>query len=224
MTLPSQRYPRDPWMNRLAGGNNSDMNWHGRQVPATHNVIAVFDDLAHARHAIEVLERAGIDAGDIALLGPSAEIAEDMTEERRAPGSWWRLASGVGVGALTGLVAGLLVGWISAVFFTDGRLTASLITGAVAGMIGGSLFGAMASLALGDAWELAHEHVPGRVAVNVGSDDERTIQRAHTRLEHQDPIRLMDFDDTDITKRDDTTWIIDLLEETQPAAPGPLTN
>jgi len=199
------------------------MNWHGRQLPATHNVIATFDDVDRARHAIEVLERSGIDSGDIALLGPAAVVADRTTRDRKPVASKLRIARGMLTGALLGLAIGTLVGWISGALFTDGRLVAAILTGALAGLVGGSLFGAMSALSLGDAWEMTQVPGSGAVAVNVGSDDARTIARAHARLEHERPTRVQDFDDIDLGRTPETRWVVDLIDAQNPTA-GPYTN
>lgn len=200
------------------------MNWHGRELPATHNVIAVFDDLPKARHAIEVLERAGIDAGDIALIGASAQQAQDRTRERKPKWSWMRIGSGVLRGAGIGLALGMLIGWISGMLFTDGEVVAALVTGAAAGMIGGGLFGAMAGLALGDAWEMSQEDVAGPVAINVGSDNLDTIKRAHEKLEHESAREVIDFDEQELHSKQEIRWVVDLIEAESASNRGPLTN
>lgn len=200
------------------------MNWHGRELPAPHNVIAVFDDLPKARHAIEVLERAGIDAGDIALLGPAAEAAQQRTRERKPKWSWIRIGTGVARGGGLGLVIGLLIGWISGMLFTDGQLVAALATGGAAGFLGGALFGAMAALSLGDAWEMSQEDVAGPIVLSVGSDDPETVRKAHEKLEHEATDQLVDFDEDELEDKPEMRWVIDLIEAESASNRGPLTN
>jgi hypothetical protein len=200
------------------------MNWHGREVPATHNVIAIFGDLPQARHAIEVLERAGIDAGDIALLGDTAEEADRRAEHHLPKGPFLSIGRGMLLGAVGGACISALVAWIATALFYNGRIVIGVITGAIVGLVGGSLFGAMAGISLGDAWEMSYEPVHGRVAVNVGSDDVKTIERAHERLERQAPITVVDFDDADLDNGTAGSWIRAVITATRRPDRRPLAN
>jgi hypothetical protein len=200
------------------------MNWHGRKIPATHNVLAVFTDIEQARHAVGVLQRAGIDAGDIALLGPGAAIAERRASERKPPRAWAKIGGGLAIGALVGMLLGLAVGALVGVMFLDGNSVAALTTAGAAGLVGGSLYGAMRGIGLGDAWEMSQETAPGQVAINVGSDDEHDIAKAKEKLEAEEPMRLTEFDEADLKGNANTRWIRELLETTPSPSPGPISN
>lgn len=105
-----------------------------------HNVIATFGDVADARRAVQALERAGIESGDVVLHGGETDpLSGRQARERdlqvtghvakRAAGGWV-------VGAVLGAAA--MIGVLN-VIGVEPRLGAS-IAGGIAGAL---LFGAI---------------------------------------------------------------------------------
>ena len=85
---------------------------------ADFNVIGVFPDMAAARKAMDALERAGIDAVHISLLGPGAEEASARADTRErdenvAVDMGKRTGVGVAAGAAAGGIAGLIAGAVA---------------------------------------------------------------------------------------------------------------
>ena len=85
---------------------------------AEFNVIGVFPDMVAARKAMDALERAGIDAVHISLLGPRAEEASSRADTRErdenvAVDVGKRTGIGAAAGAAAGGIAGLIAGAVA---------------------------------------------------------------------------------------------------------------
>jgi hypothetical protein len=171
----------------------------------SHNVLAVFPDMDAARQAIDGLERAGIDAGHISLLGPGAEREAgdtDTTERdveatghvggRALAGGAAGTAAGGAVGFLAGLVAFSIPG-VGPVI--GAGVWAATAAGAIGGGAVGGVLGGISSVGMTPAWELTHGHVRGgRVVVGVHSEDEEEMGRAEESLRKLDPVAIERFD------------------------------
>lgn len=172
---------------------------------ASHNVIACYPDMDGARAGVEALERAGVNASNISLLGPAAEEAaeEPDTAERderlMQKGGRATLGGagvGAGVGGALGFLAGVAAFGIPGVGpVIGGGILAATIGGAAAGGGVGFTAGAMAQLKQSEAWELTLQDVrEGNVVVGAHSDDPEDLEKAVDVLEGTGPEQLVRFD------------------------------
>ncbi len=132
---------------------------------APYDVVGSFADLHAAQEAMTRIGRSGIEAGRVSLVGePVREAAADLDTSDRDG----NVVDSVGKRMFTGMAAGGVVG--GAVGLLAGAaLGAPEIGAAAAGIAAGGAVGGMtsgvASIDLGDDWELTHESdVAGRGA------------------------------------------------------------
>jgi len=179
----------------------------GERRFASHNMIAVYPTVEAAREAVTRLERKGIEAGNIELLGAGAEGADEPqtnVEQRRADMAMTgkvgrRSAVGIVIGAVVGaVVVGLAALIADAIFDLPGP------TGTVVGMgaLGGALFGGFGGLFYGgatglpvsDAWSETFEAVKeGQTAVAVHSQQADQVEDALDALRDTGATRLSKF-------------------------------
>jgi isoaspartyl peptidase/L-asparaginase-like protein (Ntn-hydrolase superfamily) len=172
---------------------------------APHNVVAVFPGMQQAREAIDALERGGIDAAEVSLLGPAAEEAAEHLDTRdRDAGMAERVGSRATVGAVAGGATGGLAGFLAglAAFAIPGvgpvlgaGVWAATIGGAVAGGSVGGVIGGYSALDMNEAYELTFESVrAGRVVVGVHSEDPANVQKGEEILRKLDPLGVDRFE------------------------------
>ncbi|HEY8490851.1 MAG TPA: low temperature-induced protein [Dehalococcoidia bacterium] len=173
---------------------------------AAYNVVAVFPDMAAARDAILALERAGIEAQEISLLGRRAQeaeaeaqtevadrdagVARDVTKAAAAG-----TAAGTAAGGALGFLAGALAFGIPGVGPVVGAgIWAATLGGAITGGSIGGLVGGTAALPQNEAWELTYESVKaGHVVVGVHSQEKADVDAAAQTLDSLAPLRLERF-------------------------------
>ena len=173
-----------------------------RERLAEHNVVATFPDMHRARDAIMALERAGVEADNISLLGRAGdEVANEPDPAERDAGvtkdvtkaALAGTAVGGAVGGIAGFIAGALAFGIPGIgpVVGSGIWAATLGAAGVGGPIGGLVAGA-AALGESEAWESTyHESVrAGRVVVAVHADDRQHLDRATEVLRGQEPATL----------------------------------
>lgn len=171
---------------------------------AAHNVIATFPDPAHARKAVDALERAGIDAGNIVLSGPAIEEADSHAATRRRDARVTRrvatrAATRAVLGLVVGTMAGAGVGLLVVAVADAGALALSLavIGGAFGGGVLGVMTGGISALPMTEAWDLTYDAVrQGRAVIGVHSEDPGDVEKAVGALSHVQPVRLERFDRT----------------------------
>jgi len=172
---------------------------------AEFNVIGVFPDMVAARKAMDALERAGVDAVHISLLGPRAEEASSRADTRErdenvAVDVGKRTGIGAAAGAAAGGIAGLIAGAVAFAIPGVGPvigagLWAAAAGGALAGGAVGGVIGGVSAVGLNEAWELTYQSVrAGRVLVGVHSDDVRVVERSAGVLRGKNPISVDRFD------------------------------
>jgi hypothetical protein len=151
-------------------------------------VAARFAALPDAREGIVALQRAGVDADDIQLLGdqavdagrPSSPSPVDRRTTRFVAGRVITGAAlGAGIGAVAGVVAGLV---LIAVADIASAAWAVVLCALVLGMLGAAV-GAFVSVergvGFGDAWPTTFESgADGEVWVAVYTRDRETANRA----------------------------------------------
>jgi len=159
-------------------------------VEAAHNVLAIFDDLVTARRAMLHLERAGVAADSIALLGARPEhtgteavrATTELTQHNDADASAGAVDTGA-IGALTALIVPGIGPALAAGIWTVGGAASGGVIGGVAG-IGGS-----------DAWRETYLAVEtGRVVVGVHTDDADQADLGEHALSTLGPVSLRRFD------------------------------
>jgi hypothetical protein len=163
-------------------------------VRAPHNAVAAVDGLAAARQMIAALEKAGIEANHISLLGAQkadrgSEVSPEAAHEAGGEvehGSMRGAAIGAGVAGLTGAAIGIP---------GVGPLVAAGIWAVFGGGVGAAI-GGVSSLGLSQAWEQTFEAVrAGNVAVGVHSDDPEEVASAVEVMEGLEPLSTNRFDD-----------------------------
>lgn len=164
-----------------------------RQQFAQFNVVASYPDLEHARVAITALERKGIEAGDISLVGPAVDEAkapasgdEQLEQDMETSGEVGKRAV---AGGAAGTVAGALLG--AAAFAIPGvgpaiggGILAAALGGGLAGGAVGGFWGGASGLPVNEQWEETFARVgEGGACVAVHTDDEGELQTALAALE-----------------------------------------
>jgi hypothetical protein len=176
-----------------------------RPALAPHNVVAVLPGMAEARKALDALERGGIDAAEISLLGPTVEEAAEQVDTReRDAGVAARVGARAAVGAAAGGATGGLAGFIAglAAFAIPGvgpvlgaGVWAATIGGAVAGGSVGGVIGGYSAVDMSEAYELTYESVrAGRVVVGVHSEDPAHVDKGEEILGKLEPLTTDRFD------------------------------
>lgn len=162
-------------------------------VRAAHNVVAAFDGLESAREAVLALERAGVAADAVALLGartdPESNQIDDAPTEADLP---VRIVSG----AATGAVGAGAIGALTALVIPGiGPVLAAGIW-AVAGATAGGVIGGVSGMGGSEAWRQTFTAIEsGNVAVGVHSNDPEVVDLGHETLAGLDPLAINRFED-----------------------------
>lgn len=170
---------------------------------AEYNVIADFADGAGARQAIMDLERHGVEAGRISLLGVDqvrsgrAEGDEMRMKDRAAAG---QVGSRVVLGAAAGALVVALVAWGIAAAFTEGepgRLIIAALGGAIVGSLLGGLWAGYSNVPVSaEAVEETYDAdtTGGPTQLVVRTDDHDEFDRAMKALEGSGASKLSRID------------------------------
>lgn len=170
---------------------------------ADFNLIAVFPDMDSARHAINTLGRAGIEADDISLTGAAADAAANEEETAEADAAAMKhFVAGVGIGAVMGIIAGIVLGapiTLAVLKIIDLEITvASVIAGlalsALTCGIIGALLGHYYPANQAQPWELSFHRTTGGVRLGVHASEFQDTERARKALESQHPLDLYYLD------------------------------
>jgi hypothetical protein len=164
-------------------------------------LAARFTDATDARSAIEALQSAGIDGGDITLLSPFPDQSgrSSKTADRRMARY---LIRRVVVGVLTGIAAGILIGALAGavVIATTAPATAlrEVVAFAAVGIVIGAPLGAYIGFeragTLSDAWGTTFEDLEaGATWIGVKVGDAEVQQRARRTLQRQHPAELREL-------------------------------
>lgn len=167
---------------------------------STYQTRAQFRDMEAARRAIAALERAGVPASDIGLEGGLADKAAGQADTSHSDEAFMHEAEktvfggaaiGTGVGALVGLLAGLVfVGW------SWPGIAVTVAAGGAAGGGLGFVVNAMASMQQTDAAELTYHDVDdGELYVVVRTEDREDVRRAAARLRESGALSVEDGDE-----------------------------
>jgi hypothetical protein len=161
-------------------------------TPIHTMVVGVFDDLGHARAAIEDLRRAGFRDGQIGFLARSTERAPGTDPED------FNAVEGAGVGAAVGAGLGGVAGLtLAAAALTPigpallGGALATFLTSVAGGAAAGGLLGAVAGAGYTDddhRW-FEDELKRGRMLVTVHDADERSEEARDILRKHDGTIR-----------------------------------
>jgi hypothetical protein len=148
-------------------------------APGSSTVIGSFTDDAHARDAVQRLRAAGVADAAISVARRSATTqppAEMPTLARVFwSGFWWSIAGGA-VGALLGLIVGVL-GW--GLPGTPDNIAVQIASWAMFLHVAGALAGCYAALDTGDRFaHKADHHDASATLVRVRSNDAEASMRA----------------------------------------------
>ena len=179
-----------------------------RERLGTYNVVATYQDMEQARDAMAALQRAGIDGGDISVLGRQADEARAASEQDPSAGDTGVMGDvtkatlgGAAAGATAGGVAGFIAG---ALAFGIPGIGPVLGTGIWAATLGGATLGGgigahmagIAALSENPDWELTYQEAlrNERVLIAAHADDRADLDRAVEALRTTNPLSLEEFD------------------------------
>ena len=178
----------------------------GERRFASHNMIAVYPTVEAAREAVTRLERKGIEAGNIELLGAAAEGASEPQtnlEQRKADMAVTgqvgkRSAIGIVIGAVIGAVVIGLAALLADALFDLGPdevvAGGGALAGALFGGYAGLFYGGATGLPVSDAWSETFEAVKeGQTAVAVHSQQADQVEDALEVLRDTGATRLSRF-------------------------------
>jgi hypothetical protein len=175
-----------------------------RPKPLGHNVVATFDGMDAARRAMSQLERRGIDAVHISLIGETATEARSASETADTLNTHDTKIAGFLARRTFGLsfASAVALGTIGFIFgaFAHRPMSAryefgAAAVGALIGALCGFLFGGVLSLPVSRDWELTFESTTeGRVMVAVHADERSVAVVAVEVLGGQNPRALERYD------------------------------
>jgi hypothetical protein len=167
---------------------------------ATPTLAARFADTQSARSAIEALENAGVDGGEIELLGShvgAGSLGGDNEPSDRRTGRYIsrRLALGAAAGALAGMLGGLALALVLLAVTDDvsrvGVLWACVIVSVGIGTTLGTFLGLERSVGSSEAWPATfQDDAAGPVWVAVFTRNSEATARARHALLSRDPVEL----------------------------------
>ena len=169
-------------------------SWDGRSreiVGRRHREVAgTFEDGARARGAVDALQRAGVEAGEIKLVGDVVDreaASEDVAMRERAGMLHVALRALAGAiaggsfGGLAGFILGSLAYGLPSPMSTG--LWAFTLAGAIAVGSAGAVVAGIRSISLTEDWELSFTPEPGAVTVAVHAEDDEDLEFAMHLLE-----------------------------------------
>jgi hypothetical protein len=163
---------------------------------ADHNLVATYESSDEARAALTMLERHGVESGDIELFGPGMAAAREpiTNDEQRKVDLDTSGAVGRRVLKFVPVLA-LVLGVIGAVAGAQiGGKAVHTITGAVCGVVVGAalglFYGGYTKLPVNEEWGETFETTRGVVSVAVHSEDRSEIETALEALKGTAAKRL----------------------------------
>jgi hypothetical protein len=167
---------------------------------AEHNLLATYPDAEHARAALLRLERRGVEAADIEVLGPGSDPGgsaipvpvtndEQRTIDMNFTGA---VARRGGLGLAAGAALGALVAGVAAAVVAGGAapVVGSVVAGMMAGAALGFLYASYSGLPVNEQFEDTFDEVPGATTVAVHSADPHEIDVALDALRDTQAIGL----------------------------------
>jgi hypothetical protein len=179
----------------------------GERKFAPHNVIAVYPDVAQAREALTHLERKGIEAGNIELLGPGMEGADapqtndeqrgaDMavvTQVEKRSGTGFLLGAVIGIALFAAVMAVAHYAFDVGDTYTE-VLPMALVAGGILGGFAGFFYGGATGLPVSDAWGETFEAVRGgQTLVAVHSEQRDQVETAIEALRGTGATKVATF-------------------------------
>jgi hypothetical protein len=166
------------------------------------DLVALHPDARAARATIERLSRAGIDGGDIAMIGSTEVVTAGRYADRQTDlGSTLHLGGRVVRGILWGLLPGACFGALLlalATAPTPAVLAAGAGGGAIFGASVGALTGLLAVPSMVTSWERTFSpQVPGGVAIGVRVGSARTQGRARRVFASAGVLGVVEVPDLD---------------------------
>ena len=163
---------------------------------AEHNLVATYATAEQARAALQMLERKGVEAGDIELFGPGIEAAQQpqTNDEQRAADMAVTTSVGkrLSVGIFTGAILGAIIGAVLGRLIGDSStaMVMGAFAGAAAGVALGFLYSGYSGLPVNEQFEETFAGDGGETSVAVRSKDASHIETAIQALKGSDAQRL----------------------------------
>lgn len=154
-------------------------------VRSAHNVVAAVRHAREARSAIEALERGGVEASRISLLGSHPAGVEPASPRRGVARVGRLFGAGLGLGA----IAGMVIGWMA-----DIGGSAAPVLWAVFGAIIGGFVVAVSSFGVSMAWwRTFTAERSGTLAVGVHTPEPTEADLAEQVLGAMEPLSINRF-------------------------------
>lgn len=163
---------------------------------AEHNLVATYATAEQARAALQMLERKGVEAGDIELFGPgiaAAQQPQTNDEQREVDlAVTTNVGKRLGVGIFAGAIIGAIVGALLGMLIGDNAVAIAMggFAGAAAGVALGFFYGGYSGLPVNEQFGETFQGDGGETSVAVHSDDEGHIKTALEALKGSDARRL----------------------------------
>ena len=185
------------------------MSDDGNKPRALYNLVATYPDAEHARVAMTALERRGVEAERIELLGAPVASARSAPSEDRALEKDLATTGRVGRFGAVGALLGAVVGAVLAVLVylligpdVGAGAVASAIGGALLGGALGGFWGGGAALPVNEQWEDTFDPAAqGPTRVAVSTDDESEFESARAALAGSHATTVEEFGPSDSTRR-----------------------
>jgi hypothetical protein len=176
--------------------NSGNDRTQGPSRFAAHNVVATFDGPEQARAALVLLERKGVEAGDIELFGPGmARADQPITNDEQHDADVATLVAiekrgvtGIVIGAVVGATIGAVIAAVASGDATP--IVAAAVAGALLVGALGFLWGGFSGMGASEQWGETFESDGGVTSLAVHSDDPAEVETALEALRGADARRL----------------------------------
>ena len=177
------------------------MSDDGNKPRAQFNLVATYPDAEHARVAMTALERKGVEAERIELMGAPADSANSRPSEDRALQKDLATTGRIGKFGAMGVVLGAIVGAALAVgvyLLIGPDLGAGALAAAVGGaLLGGAIggfWGGASALPVNEQWEDTFDPaLQGETRLSVHTDDASEFDAARAALEGTHATNVEEF-------------------------------
>jgi len=162
----------------------------------TKTLVATYATPEQARAALQMLERKGVDAGDIELFGPGIESGQRPVTNDEQNAVDMKSTAAVGkrftaTSAALAVVGAVIGGVLGGIVADDGT---GILVGALGGFIVGGLLGFLwggyGSLPVNDQFIDTFQSEGGETSLAVHAEDDSVIEAAREALQGSDARKL----------------------------------